>query len=186
MWISWAALYSFWGLALLSIAGAVAWRRRRRLPTDRARRVPAARAGRRRVRDRARHVREHTVPHDRGAVDRGARRARDRRRRSRGYAAATRRPGTDRCSAATIAMIGPCGLTPGRLRQQRRVVHAQVVVAPDPPEAVGAGAGPVLADAHRRREVHRHQVGAVARERVPPLHEIARSCGRCTPPVTEG
>jgi 4-amino-4-deoxy-L-arabinose transferase-like glycosyltransferase len=28
VWVSWAALYTFWGLALLSIAGALAWRRR--------------------------------------------------------------------------------------------------------------------------------------------------------------
>jgi 4-amino-4-deoxy-L-arabinose transferase-like glycosyltransferase len=32
VWISWAALYSFWVLALLSIAGAVAWRRGRSSP----------------------------------------------------------------------------------------------------------------------------------------------------------
>jgi 4-amino-4-deoxy-L-arabinose transferase-like glycosyltransferase len=34
LWISWAALYSFWGLALLSIAGGVVWRRRATAPDD--------------------------------------------------------------------------------------------------------------------------------------------------------
>lgn len=34
LWVSWAALYSFWGLALGSIAGAIAWRRRSTPPDD--------------------------------------------------------------------------------------------------------------------------------------------------------
>ena len=82
VWISWAALYSFWVLALLSIAGAVVRRRATRSrDRDRPAVVPAARADRRGVRDRAwSRTRAHAVPHHRRTVVRGARRGRDRRR----------------------------------------------------------------------------------------------------------
>ena len=66
VWISWAALYSFWVLALLAIAG-----RRRAPPSTRGRRharrpsYPADRADRRGARDRARHLREHALSHER-------------------------------------------------------------------------------------------------------------------------
>ena len=75
VWISWAALYSFWALALLSIAGAV---RPARGARTIAAALPVARARGRRDRHRAGHVREHALPDDGGAGARGAGRGRDR------------------------------------------------------------------------------------------------------------
>ena len=87
---------------------------------------------------------------------------------------------------AAIAMIAALRVHARRVGQQRRVVDAQVGAAPHPAEAVGAGAVAVLADAHRRREVHGHEVRPVAGERVPPLHEVVGARGRRRPPVTDG
>ena len=77
-WISWAGLYTLLG----SSRAAVDRGRGRAAPPRRTRRrvYPLLAPIARRARDRARHLREHALSHDRGAVARGAGRGRDRRR----------------------------------------------------------------------------------------------------------
>ena len=65
VWISWAALYSFWALALLSIGGVFALR------AAQGSGVSLARDGRGGDRHRRDHLREHTLSHHRRAGTRG-------------------------------------------------------------------------------------------------------------------
>ena len=74
---------------------------------------------------------------------------------------------------AAMAMIAACGLTPGRVGQQRGVVDAQVSEAAHPPEAVGAGRPRSSPIRTRRREVHGHEVRLPARSSA--SHQPTRS-----------
>ena len=87
---------------------------------------------------------------------------------------------------AAIAMIAPCGFTPGASGTQRRVADPKVVEPPHPPEAVGAGTRTVLAHAHARREMDGHQVGAVPRHARPTTATSSRDPRTTGPSATDG
>ena len=86
---------------------------------------------------------------------------------------------------AAIAMIVPCGLTPGASGSNDASLTRRFVKPQTRPKLSAPVRVAVLADANGRREVHRHQVGAVARRGIQPLHEILGPRAT-TPPVTDG
>ena len=87
---------------------------------------------------------------------------------------------------AAIAMIAACGFTPGASGSSDASLTRRLRVAPDAAEAVGAGRGAVLAHAHRRREVHGHQVGAGARRTRPTNRRGPRGVRTTGPPAIDG